>query len=237
MASGRPSDLDRYPRPSVAVDVAVMTVTPDGELGLVVHRRTGDRAGEWALPGRFLRERERLEHAVAATLAEKCGLPSRALAGRRPRQLHVFDDPDRDDRGWVLSAAHLLALPHDVIHTAHPESADLAIAPIRGDRAALPDRQRRLPYGQDQIVLRALAELRREYREVPDPERFIDSDTFTLSDLAAVHLAVLGEEHWKVDTFRRKMQRNLRETDERTSGGPGRPAALYRRSRSGAARA
>ncbi|MDP1878599.1 MAG: NUDIX hydrolase, partial [Actinomycetota bacterium] len=60
MTQQRASDLDRFPRPSVAVDVAVMTVTPDHGLGVLLHRRTGDRSGQWALPGRFLRERERL---------------------------------------------------------------------------------------------------------------------------------------------------------------------------------
>ena len=27
--------------------------------------------------------------------------------GLHPRQLHVFDDPNRDERGWVLSVAHV----------------------------------------------------------------------------------------------------------------------------------
>src|SRR5699024_10868421 len=29
------------------------------------------------------------------------------LVDRAPVQLHVFDQPDRDDRGWVISVAHL----------------------------------------------------------------------------------------------------------------------------------
>ncbi len=224
------SDLDQFPRPSVAVDVAVLTVTEAGELGVLLHRRTGDKAGAWALPGRFLRERERLADAVERTLAEKCGLPARALAGRTPRQLHVFDDPDRDDRGWVLSVAHLLVLPIERLDPVVATESGLTIAPIREDRPVLPDQQRRLPYGQDEIIARAHDELRAEYRETPDPERFLDADTFTLSELGVVHFAVLGKEHWAIDTFRRKMSRQLRETGEVTRGGPGRPAALYRRS-------
>jgi ADP-ribose pyrophosphatase YjhB (NUDIX family) len=225
------SDLDAYPRPSVAIDVAVLTVTEAGELGVLLHRRTGDKAGTWALPGRFLRERERLAHAVERTLEEKCGLPARALAGRTPRQLNVFDDPDRDDRGWVLSVAHQLVLPIGRLEPVVAGDDGLTIAPIRGDRPVLPDRQRRLPYGQDEIIARAHAELRRAYRETPDPERFLDTDTFTLSELGVVHFAVLGKEHWAIDTFRRKMSRQLRDTGEVTRGGPGRPAALFRRSK------
>lgn len=223
------TDLASYPRPSVAVDVAVMTVTPESDLAVLVVRRTGDRAGTWALPGRFLREKQRLSDAVAATLADKCGLPPSALSGRRPRQLHVFDDPDRDDRGWVLSVAHLLVLPWPRLERSL--TADVALAPIRRGRAVLPDRQKALPYGQDEIVARAHEELRLAYRETPDPEHFIEADAFTLSDLADVHFAVLGKEHWAIDTFRRKMSRQLRETGEVTRGGPGRPAALFRRKR------
>ncbi|MFM8897063.1 MAG: NUDIX hydrolase [Actinomycetales bacterium] len=231
MTGSSPVGLDEFPRPSVAVDVAVMTVTEAGELGVLLHRRTGDKAGVWALPGRFLRERERLADAVERTLEEKCGLPARALAGRAPRQLHVFDDPDRDDRGWVLSVAHLLVLPFERLDPVVADHPGLMIAPIRDDHAVLPDRQKRLPYGQDEIIARAHEELRREYRQTPDPERFLDADTFTLSELGAVHFAVLGKEHWAIDTFRRKMSRPLRDTGKVSRGGPGRPAALFRRPR------
>jgi ADP-ribose pyrophosphatase YjhB (NUDIX family) len=223
------SDLALFPRPSVAVDVAVMTVAESGELGVLVHRRTGDRAGSWALPGRFLRERERLEEAVATTVEEKCHLSPRSLAGRRPRQLHVFDDPARDDRGWVLSVGHLLAMPHERLTSVVAEHDDLVIAPIRRGRAVLPDGQETFPYGQDEIVTRARDELRTLYMDRPDPERFIEADAFTLTELGEVHFAVLGKEHWSIDTFRRKMSRQLRETNELSRGGPGRPAALYRR--------
>jgi len=231
MADRTPSDLDRYPRPSVAVDVAVMTVTAGGELGVLLHRRTGDRAGTWALPGRFLRERERLGSAVERTLEEKCGLSRKALAGRTPRQLHVFDDPDRDDRGWVLSVAHLLAMPYARLESSVAADDAVTIATIRRDRVVLPDGQKALPYGQDEIIARAHGELRTAYRDVPDPERFIDADTFTLSELADVHFAILGKEHWAIDTFRRKMSRQLRETGEVSRGGPGRPAAVFQRKR------
>ena len=151
MPASRRADLDAFPRPSVAVDVAVMTVTEAGELGVLLHRRSGDRAGTWALPGRFLRERERLASAVERTLSEKCGLSRKALAGRVPRQLHV---------------AHLLALPHARLVPAIDGNSDVTVALIRRDRLVLPDGQKGLPYGQDEIVARAHAELRDAYRDI-----------------------------------------------------------------------
>ena len=92
--------LADYPRPSVAVDTALLTLDP--EQGLVVLQvRRNDEPG-WALPGTFLHEGERLADAVKRSLRDKAG-----VRGLHPRQLHVFDDPNRDDRGWVLSVAHV----------------------------------------------------------------------------------------------------------------------------------
>ena len=55
-----------------------------------------------ALPGTFLRVGETLADAVDRSLRKKAN-----VRGLRPRQLHVFDDPHRDYRGWVLSVAHV----------------------------------------------------------------------------------------------------------------------------------
>ena len=231
MAKKVQSDLNQFPRPNVAVDLAVMTIDQSGELGVLVYQRTGDRAGTWALPGSFVRERERLAHAVQRTLEEKCDLPNAALAGRMPRQLHVFDDPERDERGWVLSVAHVLVLPYENLLPALAAGTSLAIAPIRGGSAHLPDGQVSLPYGQDEIVSRAFEELVSQYVETPDPERFIDRNTFTLSELADVHFAIVGHKHWAIDTFRRQMSRQLQATKEMKQKKTGRPAALFKRTK------
>lgn len=220
-----PSDIARYPAPHLAVDVAVITVDASGRLCVLLVRRRGDNEGTWALPGRFLRERQLLAEAVALTLEEKCGLSPSALRGRTPRQLHLFDDPDRDDRGWVLSMAHLLALPYEQLAPVVEASPDVSLAPIARGRLSVPG-QRALPYGQNEIVDYALKEMRRLYVEAPDPERIIEDSEFTLAQLHEIHVAVLDAE-WQIDTFRRHMIPQLMETGRRATGGVGRPAALY----------
>src|SRR4051794_17762491 len=108
--------LSEYPRPSVAVDTAVLVVGDrPGDLHVLLHRRESEHRGEeWALPGTFLHDRqtgagaadrETLAEAVLRSLQHKAG-----LVGTQPEQLHVFDRPDRDDRGWVLSVAHVVVL-------------------------------------------------------------------------------------------------------------------------------
>src|SRR5699024_1024342 len=93
------SQLTQFPRPSVAVDTAVLCPVPGRGLHVLL-THPGD--GVWQLPGSILRPQERLAEAVARCLREKARLVDRA-----PVQLHVSDQPDRDDRGWVISVAHL----------------------------------------------------------------------------------------------------------------------------------
>jgi ADP-ribose pyrophosphatase YjhB (NUDIX family) len=107
--------LEEYPHPSLAVDVAVLTLTPDPcaprlAVLLVPVKRAALFGGQWALPGTFLHQGETLADAVARALAVKVG-----FSGLRPAQLGVFDAPGRDPRGWVVSAAHLAAVPIEML--------------------------------------------------------------------------------------------------------------------------
>ncbi|BDZ50284.1 hypothetical protein GCM10025867_25250 [Frondihabitans sucicola] len=169
--------LADYPRPSVAVDTAVLTVTPAAELGVLLVRAERSTEG-WRLPGTFLHEGERLSDAVLRSLRDKAG-----VTGLAPRQLHVFDDPDRDERGWVLSVAHLDAVPFPSL----PEdSAGTRIAPV----ASLAEAD--LPFGHEQIIAAAAEALRTDYAVRPDPSGLLPPEPFTLTQLRRVHEAVAG---------------------------------------------
>lgn len=219
------TDLQDFPRPSVAVDIAVLSVVADDDgvdrLSVLLHRRaTATAKGKWGLPGSFLRERERLAEAVQRTLLDKCG-----ISGLTPRQLVVLDDPGRDDRGWVLSVAHL-----DVVPAAHAPSlfsrTDLRWAPIEGVAVVVPG-QRLLPFDHDSIVAHAVSRFRSDHAVAPDPYRLLE-EPFTVRELRQLHEAVLAEELQK-DTFRRAMLPHLAATPSTASGSVGRPARRYRR--------
>ena len=215
-ATGR--TLTDYPRPSVAVDTAVLTV-PDGAdtVHVLLVRRAGSHEkGAWALPGTFLHAGETLTDAVLRSLRDKAG-----IQGLAPGQLHVFDDPTRDDRGWVLSVAHLDVVPWPRIAPASTAREDVRLVPV--EEAHL------LPFDHDAIVTRALASLRDRYREQPDPDRLLPSP-FTLHELRLLHEAVLGDPLPK-DTFRRHMQPQLRPTTRYREGVVGKPALLFRHPR------
>ncbi len=202
--------LEDYPRPSVAVDTAVLTVPDevDPQLAVLVVRREGrHRSGAWQLPGTFLHPGERLADAALRALRDKVH-----VQGLHPRQLHVFDDPARDDRGWVLSAAHVDVVP------AHR----LIPALEAGARLVPVDEVRRLAFDHDEIVRRATQAVRHDYADQPDPARLLPVP-FTLLELQRLHEAVRGAPLQK-DTFRRRMQDQLVETGGVREGTVGKPA-------------
>ncbi|GAB3358714.1 NUDIX hydrolase [Modestobacter lapidis] len=220
--------LADYPRPSVAVDTAVLVVdVPDAALGVLQHRRPagGVHGGEWALPGTFLHEGETLADAVLRSLQEKVG-----LRGTRPQQLHVFDDPARDERGWVLSVAHVVLLLADDVAPVLASRNDLRVVPVADAGGQ--------PFDHDEIVRRAVDRVRQDYALQPDPVELL-GEAFTLKGLQALHDAVApppgpGEARPSIDTFRRYMVGRglIRPTGEFArrepgSGVLGKPAELY----------
>jgi ADP-ribose pyrophosphatase YjhB (NUDIX family) len=212
------------------VDTAVVAVdVRNGALGVVQHRRadSGVHGGEWALPGTFLHKGETLADAVLRSLTEKVG-----LRGTRPQQLHVFDDPDRDDRGWVLSVAHVVLVLADDVDPVVTSRDDVRVASV--DDAA------GQPFDHDVIVRLAVDRVRQDYALQPDPAGLL-GESFTLKGLQALHDAVaprpgVGESRPSIDTFRRYMVGKglIRATGEFARKEPGssvmgKPAELYRR--------
>ena len=195
-----------YPRPSVAVDVAVLTVRHD-TLGVVAVAREGQGT---RLPGTFLHPGERLADAAARVLHDKVGLDGVAV-----HQLQVFDAPDRDDRGWVVSVGHGAALPAERV----PD--DALLLPLPGGRLTVA-----LQYDHAAIVARAVEDLRARYGRELDPDGLL-AQPFTVLALRRLYEAVFG--HPLVpDTFRRLVVEHLEETGELRSAGAGRPAATFR---------
>lgn len=200
--------LTDYPRPSVAVDTAVLTVI-DGALSVVLVQ-SGDRP---ALPGTFLHEGETLRDAVLRSLRVKCG-----ISGLEPRQLHVFDALSRDTRGWVLSVAHVDVVP----------ARDLTLdARLAHPTAVTSARTLPLMYDHAEIIDLAVEALRAEYADRPDPRALLP-EPFTLRELQTLHEAIAGERLSR-DAFRRRMEPQLTDTGELSRGTRGKPARLFRR--------
>lgn len=103
----------KYPRPSVAADIAIFSVfdeltgnyrkLPERKLKiLLIQRLEHPYKGCFALPGGFLRPGESLDACARRELFEETHVDCDFL-----QQLRTFSEPGRDPRGWILSASYL----------------------------------------------------------------------------------------------------------------------------------
>lgn len=206
-----------YPRPSVAVDTALLTRDPGR--GLVVLQVARPDTAAWALPGTFLRDRETLAEAVERSLRDKAG-----VQGIRPHQLQVFDDPERDERDWVLSVAHVAVVRPEQLESLGSHAGTSA-------RLIAVDRPGEMVWDHAEMVRLAKRYVRARYQTQPDPDRLLGSK-FTLRELQQVHEDVEGREISR-DRFRRRMEQLVEPTGilQENTGSRGRPAEYFRRRR------
>lgn len=211
--------MPEFPPFAVTVDLVVLTVRDGSLQALLVRRAEEPYAGEWALPGGFVRPGEDLAAAAARELAEETGLAAGTV---HLEQLGSYGAPDRDPRMRVVSVAHLVLAPDLPVPRAGGDVADARWTPVDAARGLAFDHGRILADG----VERARAKL--EY--TPLAAEFCP-DVFTIGDLRAVYEAVWGA---ALDprNFHRKVTGSagfLEPTAQWSEGGRGRPAQLYRR--------
>src|SRR5260221_6750623 len=98
-------DASKYERPSVTVDVVMMSLRQRDLQVLLVKRRSWPYEGMWAIPGGFVNMQESLEEAAKRELQEETGVQDVYL-----EQLYTFGEPGRDPRTRVIIAVYLALL-------------------------------------------------------------------------------------------------------------------------------
>jgi 8-oxo-dGTP diphosphatase len=228
-------DASRYPRPSVAVDVVLLTVLDDAIRALLARRVDHPHRGDWALPGSFLQIDESLDAAAARVVGTKAG-----LEGVFIEQLYTFGAPDRDARTRVLSVAYYALVDPATLERAVADRGDagLVLAPLDvpwageagGPVGARGDDGTPLPLAFDHAAILGMAVKRIRGKLDYAPIGFeLLPDAFSLRDLRLVHEAILGRALNK-DSFRRRiLDRGLVVATGRRAAGVGhRPPELYR---------
>jgi len=185
---------------------------------VLVRSRLPSGRATWSLPGTFVHEGETLRDAALRALTTKAG-----IHGLDPVQLRVFDDPDRDPRGWVMSAGHLDVVRWDALAEATAGLSEVELAPVE---PLLSGQRRKLPFDHDDIVRFAVERVREEYAAGPDPRGLLP-EPFTLRELETLHRAVDPDGTPPKDTFRRSMEPLLIDTGGVTTGSVGKPARLF----------
>ncbi|MBI2894187.1 MAG: NUDIX hydrolase [Deltaproteobacteria bacterium] len=218
---------EAFPRPSVAVDLVILTIV-DCELRvLLVERKEHPFRGEWALPGGFLRVGakrgdfgEDLDAAAERELREETGLSS----GVYLEQLYTFGKANRDPRTRVLSVAHYALVRPDLVPLVRPGGD---VGEVAWHEARRPPR---LAFDHREILQTALARIRGKI-DYTDIAFELVPPTFTIQELRAVHEVVKGA-HQDPGNFRKRFERMVEDgLIERAPGKrltASKPARVYR---------
>lgn len=224
-------DVSAFDRPSVAVDVVLMTLA-DRRLRVALFRRDEHPfRGRWSLPGGFVRASESLDEAAARVLRHKAGLDHIFF-----EQLYTFGEPDRDPRTRVISVAYFALVDASRLQSSklidHGVLATIDSAPphaASGRTVHDPSGTRlKLAFDHDHILHAATARLRGKLNYSPVGYQLLPAE-FTLRALQDVHETVLGHKLNK-DAFRRRMLATgeLHPTGSLETQVDHRPAELYR---------
>jgi 8-oxo-dGTP diphosphatase len=217
----RAYDPNRYPRPSVTVDLVIFTIQGSDLKALLVKRGVPPYEGVWALPGGFVRIGESLHETARRELAEETGLEGEDVY---LEQLYTFGEPDRDPRTRVITVAYFALVPADVSRRLHPgtDAADVRWFSVYH----LPD----LAFDHARIVDVALRRLRSKLDWTPVAFRLLP-EQFTMTQLRNVYQIILNRELDK-QNFSKKMLHSRTKVIEPVPNarvtGAHRPAQLYR---------
>jgi 8-oxo-dGTP diphosphatase len=226
-------DPAAYVRPSVTVDLVLLSVL-DGALHVLLMRRTQPPAeGRWALPGGFVRIDESLDEAARRVLHEKARIASAFL-----EQLYTFGAVARDPRMRIITVAYYALLPAARFAKALEQSDELALAKLvtawkgetggRAEALAADGARLGLAFDHADILGLAVKRLRGklDYSQVGFE---LLPTQFTLRALQDVHEAILGVRFNKPAFRRRMLDKGVLEpTGLREQGVTFRPAELYR---------
>jgi 8-oxo-dGTP diphosphatase len=212
----RTYDVNAFERPSVSVDVTLLTARNDTLEVFLIRRDEHPFKDDWSLPGGFVRLDESLEAAAARLLEGKTGLSNVFL-----EQLYTFGDPARDPRTRVITVAYYALVP--VERLVKLEVSDRrALVPV-GEALNL-----ELAFDHARILEMTLERLRGKLEYAPIGYELLP-ERFTLRELQALHETILGKRLNK-DAFRRRMLSSgeLHATGELETGQGFRPAEYYR---------
>ncbi|MGK0358783.1 MAG: 8-oxo-dGTP diphosphatase [Bradymonadia bacterium] len=232
-------DADAFDRPSVAVDVAMLSAFDGALHALVLRRDQYPFKGAWSLPGGFVRIDESLEDAATRLLRDKAALQDVFV-----EQLFTFGGIQRDPRTRVIAVAYYALVDRARFHSALDAVADLELArltvPWAGEAGGpvtvvdADEQPMRMGFDHPDILGMAVKRIRGKLDYSPIGFQLLPR-TFTLRALQAVHETILARPLNK-DSFRRRMLATglLDATGRKERAVGHRPAELYRFNRASA---
>lgn len=107
-----------YPRPSVATDIIVCTISKPFQI-LLIQRKNPPFQNMWALPGGFMDMDERLYNTAKRELMEETGIHIDQF-----QFFGVYDDPQRDPRGRTIGIVYYALVPQPIKPIANDDASN-----------------------------------------------------------------------------------------------------------------
>lgn len=204
-----------FARPALTVDIVVFAHDDEDLKVMLIQRELPPFAGQWALPGGFVRVDETLDDAARRELQEETGLKEIFL-----EQLYTFGALRRDPRERVITVAYyaLVNLAGHDVH-ASTDARNAAWFPVND----LP----KLAFDHDHIMSVAHERLRGKVRYQPIGFELLP-EKFTLRQLQHLYEVILDRELDKRN-FRKKVlgMEIVKETSDIEKDVAHRAARLY----------
>lgn len=221
-------------RPSVTVDLVILTVQDRDLHVLLVPRNEHPFKGRWALPGGFVRvsderkdQGEDLDDAALRELEEATGLSPETCGRFFLEQVETFGKPGRDPRMRVISVAYFALVRSDLVALIRA-GGDAARA--RWFSIAELPREEALAFDHAEILQATLDKARADLDRSALAFELVP-ETFTIQELRAVHEAIRGEP-LDPGNFRKKFLRMIEDGDIEAARGKratvSKPASVYR---------
>ncbi len=191
-------NANKYPKPSVTLDVVVFTLDENNELNVLLIKRKGfPYKDHWAIPGGFLDIDESIDEGAARELEEETG-----LSGIHIEQFQTFGLVDRDPRMRVISIAYMAFVPKSKLNVkAGDDAAEAQIFRIThdlngfvliGDRNVVKEKE--MAFDHAEILRTALLRLRNRIEYTEDAFDFLkDDQSFTMYELRKIFETVKGK--------------------------------------------
>ena len=227
-------DPETFERPSVTVDVVLLTVRDEALEVVLLKRDEHPALGQMTLPGTFVGIDESLDTAAERLMLDKVG-----LSGIFLEQLYTFGEPKRDPRMRVITVAYYALVNPERLLDAVEEGVIRArvSVPWGGETGGPVDvldatgTPLDLAFDHVDLIGMAVKRIRGKLNYAPIGYQLLPAE-FTLRRLQQVHETILDNPVNK-DSFRRRMLATgeLEATGTLEDEVGHRPAELYRFSR------
>jgi len=224
-------DPEEFERPSLTVDLVLLTVSGSGMKVALLERPHHPERGKRSLPGTFVGMDESVDGAAERLLNERLDLPDTFV-----EQLYTFGAPQRDPRMRIVTVAYYGLIAPERLEASLVEPFALGDVQVvwqgeSGGPASVRDPNGQpvdLAFDHADIIGMAVNRLRGKLNYAPIGYQLLPRG-FTLRRLQQVHETILNESLNK-DSFRRRMLASgeLEATGKLEDAVGHRPAELYR---------